>query len=253
MYKIFNGDCLEELKNIPPQSIDLVLTDLPYGITDAPWDVKINLAEMWNQLKVVSKKETAFLFFSAQPFTTDLINSNRKMFRYVWYWKKNIKTGFLNARKQPLRCMEEILVFYSPPPRFYPQGLREEHVPCRRGHTGALYHCCKKKYSQDATNYPTHFIEMPSVYNVHRLHPSQKPIALLEYLIKSYTLEGETVLDICMGSGTSGAAALNTGRNYFGIEKDKHFYEIAKKVIETRKENKNEIDFDTCGSTIIDA
>lgn len=244
MYKLFCGDCLQEMRQIPENSIDLVLTDLPYGITNAPWDVKIDLAEMWNQLRRITKQTTTFLFFSAQPFTTDLINSNRKEFRYVWYWKKNTKTGFLNAKKQPLRCMEEILVFYPKTPRFFPQGLKKEHIPCRHGRTGALYHYCYKKTPQDATNYPTHFIETPSTYNVHRLHPSQKPIALLEYLIKSYTLEGETVLDICMGAGTSGAAALNTGRRYYGIEMDEQFFAIAEKVIETRKERKNEINID---------
>lgn len=245
MYKLFCGDCLQEMRQIPENSIDLVLTDLPYGTTAAPWDVKIDLREMWKQLKVVSKKETTFLFFSAQPFTTDLINSNRKEFRYVWYWKKNLKTGFLNAKKQPLRCMEEILVFYPKTPRFFPQGLKKENIPWRHGHVGALYHYYNKKAGQqDATNYPTHFIEIPSIYNNHRLHPSSKPIALLEYLIKSYTLEGETVLDICMGAGTSGAAALNTGRRYYGIEMDEQFFAIAEKVIETRKERKNEINID---------
>lgn len=178
------------------------------------------------------------MLFSAQPFTTALINSNIKGFRYCWYWKKNYKTGFAYARCQPMRCIEDICVFYKKAPVYNPQGLialEKPKVKRTKGISDSVYKIATapSEYTQKYTNYPAHLLEFANEAssNKNRLHPTQKPVQLLEYLIKTYTNLGETVLDNCMGSGSTGVAAINTGRRFIGMELDNTYFEIAKKRI----------------------
>lgn len=230
--KIYNMDCIEGMKNIPDNSIDMILTDLPYGVTNCNWDKTIPFLPLWEQYNRVTKERAAIVLFSVQPFTTKLIHSNLKHFRYCWYWKKNNKTGFTFAKYQPMRCVEDICVFYKCAPTYNPQGIKEiENARVRqRKDTGkdGIYKIRKmtKAYIQQYTNYPVHLLEFDNeaINNKNRLHPTQKPLALCEYLIKTYTNEGETVLDSCAGSGTTLLAAKNTGRKYLGFETDQRYY-----------------------------
>lgn len=320
MYKLFNGDCLEVMRNIPDKSIDLVLCDLPYGITDCEWDTVIPFDKLWEQYKRVLKVKGVVVLFGNQPFTTKLINSNIKDFNHIWYWYKNNATGCLNAKKQPMRCIEDVCVFVcnsptknneglhenlrkyffdeleksglkrtdvdkllncqmpshyftwgqqfaipskenyeklqnatgcfqrpfddiqsefnggkvksTPIPYTYnPQGVRELETPRIKNEKSLRNIYAKvsvKTYQQKYTGYPKNLLEIKTVnVDKHRLHPTQKPVELLEYLIKTYSNEGEMVLDNCMGSGSTGVACLNTNRNFIGIELDKKYFDIA--------------------------
>ena len=228
------------MKNIPDGSIDLILCDLPYGTTDCKWDSVIPFEPLWEHYKRIIKNNGAVVLFSAQPFTTKLIHSNMKQYRYNWYWKKNNVTGFSFARYQPMRCIEDICVFYEKMPLYSPQGLvRVENPKARQNiskKTDTVYRTdtLSKPYTTKYTNWPRHLLEFKNeaANNKNRLHPTQKPVALLEYLVKTYTREGEKVLDNCMGSGSTGVACVNTGRRFIGIEKDNTYFEIAKRRIE---------------------
>lgn len=227
---LYNGDCLEIMQEIPAKSIDMILCDLPYGTTDCKWDQPLPFPLLWEQYNRVIKENGAIALFSVQPFTTKLIHSNLKHFRYCWYWKKNNATGAPFAKVQPLRCIEDICIFYKKKPVYNPQGLIKLDKPKSRGKTFSnVYTMRGKQKPQQYTNYPKHLIEFKNeaASNKNRLHPTQKPVALLEYLIKTYTNEGEIVLDNCAGSGSTGVAALNTGRQFIGIEKDEHYFNIA--------------------------
>lgn len=234
-----HGECIEVMRKMPEKSIDLILCDPPYGLTNCRWDKKIPFAEMWEQYDRVLKERGAAVLFAAQPFTARLINSNKKNFRYCWYWKKNNKTGYANAKKQPMRCIEEICVFYKNAPTYNPQGLQLLKKPRKRGVGVAgkdyVYQLNNnfKDVKQIYTNYPSHLLEFANeaASNKKRFHPTQKPVALLEYLIKTYTNEGETVLDNCMGSGSTGVACVNTKRRFIGIERDKDYFLIASERI----------------------
>ena len=238
--QLFLGDCLEEMKKIPDGSVDMILCDLPYQMTDCKWDTMIPFDLLWNQYNRIIKENGAMVLFSAQPFTTKLIQSNLKKFRYCWYWKKNNKTGFTYARYQPMRCIEDICVFYSKMPTYNPQGLKRLEKPITKkkhfSNKDTIYKTdtLTKGYTQKYTGYPVHLLEFnnEAVNNKKRLHPTQKPVELLKYLIKTYTNPGETVLDNCMGSGSTGEAAIRTGRRFIGIEKDEHYYSVAKERIE---------------------
>lgn len=229
------GDCLEVMQDIPEKSIDLILCDLPYGTTNCGWDKKIPFAALWKQYDRIIKDRGAVVLFSAQPFTAQLITSNKKYFRYCWYWKKNNKTGFTFAKVQPMRCIEEISVFYKKAPTYNPQGLIELKKAKTRHFKDAgkdyvyRWSTLSKEHTQKYTNYPSHLLEFANeaTSNKTRYHPTQKPVALLEYLIKTYTNEGETVLDNCMGSGSTGVACINTNRRFIGIELDEVFYKVA--------------------------
>lgn len=230
MIQLFQGDCLEVMKQIPDNSIDMVLCDLPYGITNCEWDSIVDFGALWERYGRICKPNAAIVLFCAQPFTTDLINSNRRDFRYCWYWKKNNKTGAPFAKVQPMRCIEDIVVFYKKKPTYNPQGLKRLEKPrykAPRG--GSVYTMHKATSAQEFTGYPHHLLEFKNDAgsNRNRLHPTQKPVALLEYLVKTYTNEGETVLDNCMGSGSTGVACKNTGRRFIGIEQDAAFYAVA--------------------------
>lgn len=208
---------------------------MPYGTTDCKWDSIIPFAPLWEQYDRVIKNNGAIVLFSAQPFTTKLINSNIKRFRYCWYWVKPQVTGFALAKRQPLRVIEDICVFYKKTPIYNPQGLIEIKNPkskVRRTKGERIYtKHLEKEYTSKYTNYPKHTL-FYSRESKNRLHPTQKPVPLLEYLIKTYTNEGETVLDNCMGSGSTGVACVNTGRKFIGIELDNTYFETAKQRID---------------------
>lgn len=227
---LYNGNCLELMKAIPDNSVDLILCDLPYGMTDCKWDSIIPFEPLWEQYNRITKANAPVVLFAAQPFTTQVIQSNRKDFRYCWYWKKNNKTGAPFAKVQPMRCIEDICVFYKRRPTYNPQGLvlLPEPIKNKPKHKNGVYRFFGgSRGVQHFTNYPTHLLEFDGVHSSERQHPTQKPVALLEYLINTYTNEGDTVLDNCMGSGSTGVACLNTNRRFIGIELDKEYFNIA--------------------------
>lgn len=223
------------MKDIPDGNIDMILCDLPYGTTECKWDFIIPFEPLWNQYKRIIKDNGAIVLFSAQPFTTKLIHSNFRNFRYCWYWKKNNKTGGQFAKVQPMRCVEDICVFYKHKPTYNPQGLVKLEKPIHhKKRQSSLYSHRGSGSVQKYTNYPVHLLEYIGCGfgKEKRMHPTQKPVDLLEYLIKTYTNEGDTVLDNCMGSGSTGVAAVNTGRKFIGMELNEKYFEIAKNRID---------------------
>lgn len=230
-----HGDCLELMNSIPDGSADLILCDLPFGITRADWDVPLDLNLLWEQYKRIIKTNGAICLFAAEPFASRLRLSNLKMYKYDWVWDKVKSTGFLNAKKQPLRCHEFICVFYKKQCKYNPQKT-QGHVKksAKRKSTGTnLYNPGNKEAVYESTErYPRSIQVFSSDVQKSALHPTQKPVALLEYLIRTYTDEGELVLDNCMGSGSTGVACIHTGRRFIGMEKDKEFFETAKKRLE---------------------
>lgn len=267
--KLLQGDCLELMKDIPDKSVDMVLCDLPYGTTRCGFDRIIPFEPLWKQYKRIIKDHGAILLFSQQPFTTDLIMSNRKMFRYEIIWNKTLPTGFLNAKKMPMRYHENICVFYKHLPTYNPQirklseeWMKENGYP-PIGHTrynsgGAeQYNEFRKKewkYVEKGERYPSDVLEYDLPEDLEDIvkfsnwngggyygsakgaekakHPTAKPVDLLEYHIRTYTNEGDTVLDNCMGSGSTGVACVNTDRNFVGMELSEQYFEIAKQRIE---------------------
>ena len=249
--RLINGDCLEVMNDIPDKSVDMILADLPYGITSIVWDVIIPFEKLWAQYERVIKDKGAIVLFSAQPFTTDLINSNRKLFRYEIIWEKTHPKGHLLANKMPMKAHENIEVFYKHPTKYNPQKTQVYNQEIGKKNRGggikidnSLHYGGHKIFYDPAKvetglRFPVTVIKF-SNHNGHYFgkeknatkHPTQKPIALLEYLIKTYTDEGATVLDNVMGSGSTGVACVNTNRNFIGIELDKEYFEFAKKRIE---------------------
>ena len=224
---LLQGDCLELMKQVPDKSIDLILCDLPYGTTQNKWDTVIPFDKLWAQYNRIIKDNGAILLFSQMPFGANLIMSNPKMFRYEWVWEKTMATGHLNAKKMPLKKHENIMVFYKHLPTYNPQGLieLEEAISRQKTCPTSNYGKCDKPYKATHTNYPTDILEYK--HDKEKLHPTQKPVALLEYLIKTYTNEGDTVLDNCMGSGSTGVACQNTNREFIGMELDEKYFNIA--------------------------
>ena len=230
--KLYNEDCLNILPKIPNKSIDLILTDPPYGTTQCKWDSIIPLSIVWKELKRISKENTAIIFTASQPFTTTLINSNIKDFRYDLVWCKNQGTNFYNANRMPLRSHEDILVFYKKLPKYNPQKTNGKPYEQKRGTPSDVYrgkdlHTTKS----DGKRFPLSWKIFKK--DKEKLHPTQKPIALCEYLVKTYTEENDTVLDFTMGSGSTGVACKNLNRQFIGIEKDKKYFDIAKNRIES--------------------
>jgi len=246
--KIYNQDCLEGMKLIPDRSIDMVLCDLPYGSTSLKWDSKIDIEKFWEQIKRITKENAAICLFSQMPFGAELIMSNRKMFRYEWIWEKNVGAGFLNAHKMPLRAHENILVFYRKLPTYNPQKTKATKGHSRsnnkvktkcypiRGKNSETY-----VYNDDGTRFPfdVQKFKTPNTTSEKPIHSTQKPVDLCEYLIKTYTNEGEVVFDACMGSGTTAIAAINTNRQFLGFELDKEYYEKSLERIEFNIGRKN--------------
>lgn len=219
------------MKRIPDKSVDMILADLPYGTTRNKWDSIIPLDLLWEQYERIIKDNGAIVLFGSQPFTTALNNSNMKLYRYEWIWIKNNSAGFQLANKRPMKKHEIISVFYNKQPTYNPQGLQPYGKVNKRGSMGDNWgEMSSNQYTQKYTNYPTQLLEYS--YDKEKLHPTQKPVALLEYLIKTYTNDGETVLDNVMGSGTTAIAAINTNRNFIGFELDETYFKIANDRIE---------------------
>ena len=234
--KIYNEDCLEGMKRIDDKSIDMILCDLPYGMTYNKWDTAIPLEELWKQYERIVKDNGAIVLTASQPFASELISSNRKLFRYEWIWEKENATGFLNAKKNPLRIHENILVFYKKLPIYNPQMRKGKPYTAVRKEKPSLNYYKNQKMTKtvsDGERYPISIIKFNR--DKEKLHPTQKPVALFEYLIKTYTDEGEIVLDNCIGSGTTAVACINTNRNFIGFELDKGYFDIAKNRIEEEK------------------
>lgn len=231
--ELLKGDCLELMQNIKNESVDLILCDLPYGTTTCKWDAIIPFESLWQQYNRIIKNDGAIILFSAQPFTTKLIHSNLKHYKYSWYWLKNTVTGFAISKYQPLRQVEDINVFYKKHGVYNPQGLIKLEKPKRKQRNCSkeeLYsNTLQKTYTATYTNYPRNILKYSKEFGY---HPTQKPVALLEYLIKTYTNENDIVLDNCMGSGSTGVACVNTNRQFIGIEKDERYFNIAKQRIE---------------------
>ena len=227
--KIYNEDCLEGMKRIPDKSVDMILCDLPYGTTACKWDTIIPLEKLWEQYERVIKDNGAIVLTASQPFTSTLVSSNYKKFRYEWIWEKNQGVNFLLAKKQPLKVHENILIFYKKTPNYNPQMEIGKPYTSGKGDSGEVTNKVKKIQTKNkGTRYPKTVQKIKREFG---LHPTQKPVALFEYLIKTYTNEGEIVLDNCMGSGTTAIACINTERNFIGFELDKTYYEKSLKRI----------------------
>ena len=234
--RIYNEDCLEGMKRIPDKSIDMILCDLPYGTTACKWDTIIPLDKLWEQYERIIKDNGAIVLFSKQPFTTKLIYSNLNDYKYSLVWKKDNHDNPMMAKKRILNITEDINLFYKKQCTYNPQGLTRVDKITKQGRGESLSqkNSRKSEYLQEYTNYPKNILEFKR--DLPNVHPTQKPVALLEYLIKTYTNEGDIVLDNCMGSGTTAIACINTGRNFIGFELDKHYCELAEKRISNHHE-----------------
>ena len=233
-YKIYLGDCLDILPKIEDNSVDMVLVDLPYGTTACKWDSVIPLNKLWEQYNRICKHDGAMVFTSAQPFTTILASSNIKNLKYEWIWEKPQGTNPMNAKIMPLKSHENILVFYRSKPIYNPQMWKSTPYTgfsSKTSKIGEVYGSAKSKHrdNPEGTRYPKTVLKFKQQKG---FHPTQKPVDLMEYLIKTYTNEGDTVLDNTMGSGTTGVASLNLNRNFIGIEREEKYFNIAQNRIE---------------------
>ena len=222
-YELHLGDCLEVMKSIPAGSVDMILCDLPYGTTRNKWDSVISFDDLWMEYGRICIGP--IVLTASQPFTSSLVMSNAKWFRHNWVWKKTAATGHLNAKRMPMKQHEDVLVFCRDSPTYNPQGLAPYNKVTRRGNNGANFGDSGKENFQEWTNYPRSVLEFSN--DAKPVHPTQKPVALMEYLIRTYTNEGDSVLDNCMGSGTTGVACMNTGRRFIGIEMDAGYFQMA--------------------------
>ena len=228
-----HGDCLEKMTAIPDKSIDMILCDLPYGTTACKWDVVIPFEPLWEQYRRIIKDRGAIVLFGSEPFSSYLRMSNIKQYKYDWVWNKKKGGNPLLSKVQPIKTSETISVFHGGV--YYPIMTPRDKPKSRGSNKGIASETTGNAFMENKTYteyYPKNIIEFSNASQVNKLHPTQKPVALLEYLIKTYTREGETVLDNCMGSGSTGVACINTGRNFIGIEKDDKYFEIAKNRIE---------------------
>ena len=244
MIDLRKGDCLEIMKDIPDKSIDAIICDLPYGTTACKWDTIIPFEPLWEQYKRIIKDNGAIVLFGSQPFTSALVMSNPKMFKYEWIWKKNAGSNFATTKYQPMKEHENILIFGYGKTIYNQQRQQRADSGFARQKTPIKFETKTEVYGNSFGNKLESKITIdrcPSsvqLFNRERgLHPTQKPVPLLEYLIKTYTNEGDTVLDNTMGSGTTGVAAVNLNRNFIGIEMDEHYFEIAEKRINNAKQN----------------
>ena len=246
--KIYNEDCLIGMQNIPDKSIDMILCDLPYGTSACKWDSVIPFDKMWEQYKRIIKDNSAIVLFGSEPFSSLLRCSNLEMYKYDWKWEKSNGANFLNFKYQPSKVHEDIMVFgkmaasYSKKGnmKYTPQMNVGKEYNCKSGHQKENYNNSTVRSpieqvvtKNKGTRFPRSIQKFISDKN--NLHPTQKPVALLEYLIKTYTNEGETVLDNCMGSGTTAIACMNTNRNFIGFELNKEYYDIANRRMEENK------------------
>ena len=238
MIDLYCGDCLEIMKQISDKSVDMILCDLPYGTTACKWDTIIPFDKLWEQYNRIIKDNGAIVLFGSEPFASYLRMSNLKMYRYDWIWQKTKYSNFLCLKKQPAKNYENICVFYKKQPTYNPQMLKgkayvdkkRQRLICHQQKLGV--HNREKPVVNIGTRYPNATIFFNNGNN-HNVHPTQKPVPLCEYLVKTYTNEGDIVLDNCMGSGTTGVACKHLNRNFIGIELDEHYFEIAKNRIES--------------------
>lgn len=226
---LIQGDCLEKMKEIPDKSVDMILCDLPYGTTACKWDTIIPFKPLWEQYNRIVKPNGAIVLFGSEPFSTLLRYSNLKMYKYDWIWNKKIAGNPFIAKHQPLKTFENIIVFSKGKLKYNPQ-MTTGKMRKKGGGKSKLFNVECTSNTNDLY-YPVAILEFSNAKR-NQLHPTQKPVALLEYLIKTYTNEGETVLDNCMGSGSTGVACLNTNRSFIGIELDENYFNIANERIE---------------------
>ena len=248
--RTYNEDCLEGMKRIPDGSVDMILCDLPYGTTACKWDTVIPFEPLWEQYERIIKSNGAIVLTASQPFTSLLVSSNIKYFRFAWVWNKKFAGNFALKKYQPQKIHEDILVFSKQPSVFYPQKTKRD-TPIKKGankcsswESSSIAHA-KQEYENKIYEYkePESIINISNRSEKRGLHPTQKPVELFEYLIKTYTNEGETVLDNCIGSGTTAISCINTNRSYIGFELDKQYCDIANERIRkalAEKEVQNE-------------
>lgn len=236
--KIYNGDCINVMNELIAEGVkvDAIITDIPYGTTRCKWDNVIPFNEMWECIKKIRKDNTPIILFGSEPFSSKLRLSNIKEYKYDWKWQKTQATGFFNAKKQPMRCIEDICVFYKKQCLYNPQKT-ENHKPInsytkylKTVNKTQVYGKCTQELSGggNTDRYPRQLLTYSSDKQTCYLHPTQKPLKLMEYLVKTYTNEGDLVLDFCMGSGTTGIACKNLNRRFIGIEIEKKYFNIAK-------------------------
>ena len=224
-------DCLEGMKHIPDGSIDAIICDLPYGTTACAWDSIIPFDQLWEQYKRIIKRGAPIVLFAQQPFASVLGMSNLPWFKYEWIWEKDNSTGFLHANQMPLKIHENILVFYKELPTYNPQGVVANKRKVRRGHLGDNYlHSTSDEYQSEFENYPKDLLQFDKDQDA--FHPTQKPVDLLRYLIRTYSNEGDTILDNCMGSGTTAVACIKEKRHFIGFELNKEYFDKACKRID---------------------
>lgn len=243
--QLLQGDCLELMKDIPEQSIDMILCDLPYGVTQNKKDKPIPFDRLWKQYNRIIKDNGAIVLFGQGTFFVDLINSNRKMYRYDLVWDKQLKSGFLNAKRMPLRQHEQIAIFYKKLPTYNPQfsqgkplhskGVSYKDKELKNNNYGS-FNATDDVRAGSTEKYPTSILAFAKPHPSIAQHRTEKPVSLIEWLVKTYTTDGDTVLDNCMGSGSTGVACVNTNRHFIGIELDEGYFEIAEKRIKEARE-----------------
>ena len=245
MYKLLQGDCLELMNKIPDKSIDMILCDLPYGTTKNKWDSVLPFDKMWEQYGRIIKENGCIALFADGMFMSDLMQSNKKLWRYNLVWDKELISGFLNANRMPLRSHEEICIFYKKLPTYNPQftdgeplhgmGTKFSQEKNKNNNYGNFDSCNNPsaKRTGDTKKYPKSIVKFPRPASCVMIHPTQKPVELLEWLIKTYTNENDFVLDNCMGSGSTGVAAVGINRNFIGMELEEKYFNIAKERIES--------------------
>lgn len=245
MYKLLQGDCLELMNKIPDKSIDMILCDLPYGTTKNKWDSVLPFDKMWGQYDRIIKENGCIALFADGMFMSDLMQSNKKLWRYNLVWDKELISGFLNANRMPLRSHEEICIFYKKLPTYNPQftdgeplhgmGTKFSQEKNKNNNYGNFDSCNNPsaKRTGDTKKYPKSIVKFPRPASCVMIHPTQKPVELLEWLIKTYTNENDFVLDNCMGSGSTGVAAVGINRNFIGMELEEKYFNIAKERIES--------------------
>lgn len=231
------GDCLELMKNISDESIDMILCDLPYGTTRNEWDKLIPFEKLWKQYNRIIKEHGCIALFNQEPFGSRLRMSNKSMYRYEWYLEKPTATGFLNANRMPLKANENVAIFYKRLPVYNPQFKDGKAYTRPPGKKTSNYGDYRRMITKsNGKRYPRNILKIE--WNKGKSHPTEKPVKPLEYLIKTYTNEGMTVLDNCMGSGSTGVACVNTNRNFIGMELDEHYFGVAKERINEAKHRK---------------
>ena len=248
MIELYQGDCLEIIPELVKKGIkvDSIITDIPYGTTQCRWDIIIPFEDMWKCIKAIRKDNTSVVLFGSEPFSSSLRLSNIKEYKYDWKWEKTQATGFFNAKKQPMRCIEDICVFYKKQCLYNPQKT-QGHKPVnsytkylKTVNRTEIYGKCTKELSGggETDRFPRNRVTFASDKQTSYLHPTQKPLALIEYLVKTYTNENDTVLDFTMGSGTTGVACKKLNRKFIGIEKEEKYFNIAKERIEKYENQK---------------